>query len=121
MDSDATDFAICSNSQEIDNNRFTSKMENKLKRELPKLPRCILLAKQQVTCLHEKVINQCTDLLNKLSTKIIKSYDAICIEDLTIKILLRNHKSVGKIKIMLRLSGRICQLIKTSLYLRKGC
>jgi len=103
-----TDFAILSNGQKIDNNRFTSKMEKTLKREQRKLSRRALNAKkagkelleaknyqkqkQKVARLHEKVINQRTDFLNKLSTEIVKNHDIICIEDLNTKGMLRNHK-----------------------------
>ena len=103
-----TDFAILSNGQKIDNNRFTSKMEKTLKREQRKLSRRALNAKkagkelfeaknyqkqkQKVARLHEKVINQRTDFLNKLSTEIVKNHDSICIEDLNTKGMLRNHK-----------------------------
>ncbi|MDY6455533.1 IS200/IS605 family element RNA-guided endonuclease TnpB [Enterococcus avium] len=103
-----TDFAILSNGQKIDNNRFTSKMEKTLKREQRKLSRRALLAKKagkelfearnyqkqkkKVARLHEKVINQRTDFLNKLSTEIVKNHDSICIEDLNTKGMLRNHK-----------------------------
>ncbi|WP_371723521.1 RNA-guided endonuclease TnpB family protein [Isachenkonia alkalipeptolytica] len=45
-----------------------------------------------VARLHEKVMNQRSDFLNKLSTEIIKSHDIICIEDLHTKGMLRNHK-----------------------------
>ncbi|WP_270498271.1 transposase, partial [Enterococcus faecium] len=38
------DFAILSDGQKIDNNKFTSKMEKKLKREQRKLSRRALLA-----------------------------------------------------------------------------
>ncbi|KAF3379894.1 IS200/IS605 family element RNA-guided endonuclease TnpB [Enterococcus faecium] len=102
------DFAILSDGQKIDNNKFTSKMEKKLKREQRKLSRRALLAKQKginlfearnyqtqkrkVARLHEKVMNQRTDFLNKLSTEIIKNHDIICIEDLNTKGMLRNHK-----------------------------
>ena len=37
-------------------------------------------------------MNQRTDFLNKLSTEIIKNHDIICIEDLNVKGMLRNHK-----------------------------
>ena len=103
-----TDFAILSDGQKIDNNRFTSKMEKKLKREQRKLSRRALLAKKKnisifearnyqkqkikVARLHEKVMNQRNDFLNKLSTEIIKNHDIICIEDLNTKGMLRNHK-----------------------------
>jgi putative transposase len=41
------DFAILSTGQKFDNNKFTSKMEKKLKREQRKLSRRALLAKQK--------------------------------------------------------------------------
>ena len=102
------DFAILSDGQKIDNNKFTSKMEKKLKREQRKLSRRALLAKnkgtnlfeaknyqkqkRKVARLHEKVMNQRTDFLNKLSTEMIKNHDIICIEYLNTKGMLRNHK-----------------------------
>ncbi|MDQ8459473.1 IS200/IS605 family element RNA-guided endonuclease TnpB [Enterococcus faecium] len=108
IDLGITDFAILSDGQKFDNNQFTSKMEKKLKREQRKLSRRALLAKQKginlfeasnyqkqkckVARLHEKVMNQRTDFLNKLSTEIIKNHDIICIEDLNTKGMLRNHK-----------------------------
>lgn len=108
IDLGITDFAILSDGQKIDNNKFTSKMAKKLKREQRKLSRRALLAKKKginlfeaknyqkqkrkVARLHEKVMNQRTDFLNKLSTEIIKNHDIICIEDLNIKGMLRNHK-----------------------------
>ncbi|EOT43582.1 IS200/IS605 family element RNA-guided endonuclease TnpB [Enterococcus columbae] len=108
IDLGITDFAILSDGQKIDNNKFTSKMEKKLKREQRKFSRRALLAKkrgvklyearnyqkqrQKVARLYEKVKNQRTDFLNKLSTEIIKNHDIICIEDLNVKGMLRNHK-----------------------------
>ena len=108
IDLGITDFAILSDGQKIDNHKFTSKMEKKLKREQRKLSRRALLAKnkgiplseaknyqkqkRKVARLHEKVMNQRTDFLNKLSTEIIKNHDIICIEDLNVKGMLRNHK-----------------------------
>ena len=108
IDLGITDFAILSDGQKIDNHKFTSKMEKKLKREQRKLSKRALLAKnkgiplseaknyqkqkRKVARLHEKVMNQRTDFLNKLSTEIIKNHDIICIEDLNTKGMLRNHK-----------------------------
>ena len=108
IDLGITDFAILSDGQKIDNHKFTSKMEKKLKREQRKLSKRALLAKnkgiplseaknyqkqkRKVARLHEKVMNQRTDFLNKLSTEIIKNHDIICIEDLNVKGMLRNHK-----------------------------
>ena len=108
IDLGITDFAILSDGHKIDNNKFTSKMEKKLKREQRKLSKRALIAKnkgihlldaknyqkqkRKVARLHERVINQRDDFLNKLSTEIIKNHDIIYIEDLNTKGMLRNHK-----------------------------
>ncbi len=108
IDLGISDFAILSDGRKVDNNKFTSKMEKKLKREQRKLSRRGLWAKKRkislfeaknyqkqkrkVARLYEKVMNQRHDFLNKLSTEIIKNHDIICIEDLNIKGMLRNHK-----------------------------
>ncbi|WP_145453380.1 transposase, partial [Staphylococcus epidermidis] len=71
------------------------------KREQRKLSRRALLAKKKgidlleaknyqkqrrkVARMHEKVMNQRTDFLNKLSTDVIKNHDTICMEDLNTK------------------------------------
>ncbi len=108
IDLGITDFAILSDGRKLDNNKFTSKMEKKLKREQRKLSRRALGAKEngidlldaknyqkqkiKVARLHEKVTNQREDFLNKLSTEIIKNHDVICMEDLNVKGMLRNKK-----------------------------
>lgn len=108
IDLGITDFAIFSTGEKLDNNKFTSKMAKKLKREQRKLSKRLLIAKKskkdileaknyqkqklKVAKLHEKVMNQRTDFLNKLSTEIIKNHDVICIEDLNIKGMIRNRK-----------------------------
>jgi len=100
--------AIISDGTKFNNNKFTYKMEKKLKREQRKLSRKTLIAKKRkinlfeasnyqkqkvkVARLHERVTNQRNDFLNKLSTEIVKNHDIICIEDLNIKGMLRNHK-----------------------------
>ncbi|MEV2389926.1 IS200/IS605 family element RNA-guided endonuclease TnpB [Paenibacillus larvae] len=108
IDLGITDFAIFSDGRKIENNKFTSQMEKKLKREQRKLSRRALFAKKnginlyeaknyqkqkrKVARLHEKVMNQRNDFLNKLSTDMIKNHDMICMEDLNTKGMLRNHK-----------------------------
>lgn len=84
IDLGITDFAILSDGHKIDNNKFTIKMEKKLKKEQRKLSRRALHAKNngmnllnaknyqkqkiKVARLHEKVMNQREDFLHKLST-----------------------------------------------------
>lgn len=113
IDLGISDFAICSDGQKYDNHQFTHSMSQKLAREQRKLSRRLLLAKQRnvnlldaknyqkqkqkVARLHEKVKNQRTDFLNKLSTSIIKNHDVICIEDLNTKGMMRNRKLAKRI------------------------
>jgi putative transposase len=108
IDLGITDFAIFSDGRKIDNNKFNTKMEKKIKREQRKLSRRALNAKMnsinlldaknyqkqklKVASLHERVMNQRDDFFNKLSTEIIKNHDIICIENLNTKGMLRNHK-----------------------------
>ncbi|HEY4602286.1 MAG TPA: IS200/IS605 family element RNA-guided endonuclease TnpB [Cerasibacillus sp.] len=108
IDLGITDFAILSDGRKINNNKFTSRMEKKLKREQRKLSRRASNAKNngidlrdaknyqkqkiKVARLHEKVMNQRNDFLHKLTTEIIKNHDIICLEDLNVKGMLRNHK-----------------------------
>src|SRR5699024_7095156 len=108
IDLGINDFAILSDGRKDNNNKFTVKMEKKLKKEQRKLSIRTLHNKNngmnildtknyqkqkiKVARLHEKVMNQREDFLHKLSTEIIKSHDVICIEDLNTKGMLRNRK-----------------------------
>ncbi|WP_148113843.1 IS200/IS605 family element RNA-guided endonuclease TnpB, partial [Candidatus Kurthia intestinigallinarum] len=108
IDLGITDFAILSTGRKVDNQRFTAKMEQKLKREQRKLSRryeqakkdgrdlreCMNYQKQRrkVARLRERVAFQREDFLNKLSTELIRHYDVICLEDLNTKGMLKNHK-----------------------------
>ncbi|MFD2866922.1 RNA-guided endonuclease TnpB family protein, partial [Kurthia populi] len=108
IDLGITDFAILSTGRKVDNQRFTAKMEQKLKREQRKLSRryeqakkegrdlreCMNYQKQRrkVACLRERVAFQREDFLNKLSTALIRQYDVICIENLNTKGMMKNHK-----------------------------
>ena len=47
--------------------------------------------KLKVARLHEKIVHQRKDFLNKLSTNLIKNHDVICIEDLASRNLMKNH------------------------------
>lgn len=48
--------------------------------------------KTKVARKHEQIQNQRKDFLQKLSTNLVKSHDLICIENLAVKNMLRNHK-----------------------------
>lgn len=92
------DFAITSDGDKIDNPKYLAKSTKKLKRLQRQLARKqkgsnnrdksrIRLAKQ-----HEKVTNQRNDFLHKLSTEFVKNHDIICVEDLKVKNMVKNHK-----------------------------
>ena len=91
-------FAITSNSNKIANPKFLVKSTKKLKmlqRQMSKKQKRsnnrnkarILLAKQ-----YEKVSNQRNNFLQKLSTQLVKNHDLICVEDLQVKNMVKNHK-----------------------------
>jgi len=92
------DFAIASDGTVIENPKYLQKSLNKLailQRELSRKPKGSSnrnKARIKVARLFEKISNQRKDFLQKLSTMLIKEYDIICIEDLQVKNMIRNHK-----------------------------
>lgn len=48
--------------------------------------------KRKLALIHEKVANTRKDHLHKVSTDIIKNHDVICVEDLAVKNMMKNHK-----------------------------
>lgn len=49
------------------------------------------LAKRAVARLHEKIRNSRKDTLDKLTTKLVSKYDVICVEDLNLRGMVKNH------------------------------
>ncbi|EFE85908.1 RNA-guided endonuclease TnpB family protein, partial [Fusobacterium periodonticum] len=102
------EFATMSDCTKVENLKLTKEYEKKLKREQRKLSRRCKLAKdsdkklsdsknyqkqkKKVAKIHNKIRNKRKDFVNKLSIKIINNHDIICIEDLNIKGMLKNHK-----------------------------
>lgn len=92
------EFAIISNGEKIANNKFLTKSSLKLKKEQRKLSKCKKGSKNRskqrlkVAKLHRKVTNQRNDFLHKLSTKLIRENQIICLESLKVKNMVKNHK-----------------------------
>lgn len=91
------DFVITSEGEKFENSRWLQKSEKKLKKLQRRLSRKakgsqnrnrarIRLAKQ-----HEKVANQRKDYLHKISKHLVENQDIICIENLNVKGMLKNH------------------------------
>ena len=114
-------FITDSNNKDVENPKWLTRMQRKLRREQRKLSRmieanisgyakgpkggrvpvykkplneCTNIQKQRklIARLQEKVTNQRNDFEQKLSTKLVKENQLIGIEDLNIKGMVRNHK-----------------------------
>ena len=92
------EFCITSDGELINNPKCLKNSLNKLARlqgELSRKPKGSSnhnKARIKVARLHEKISNQRKDFLQKLSTNIIRENDVICIEDLQVKNMVKNHK-----------------------------
>ena len=92
------DFAITSDETLIENPKYLQQFLKKLalcQRELSRKTKGSSnrnKARIKVAKCYEKVTNQRKDFLQKLSTELIRKYDIICMEDLQVKNMVRNHK-----------------------------
>ena len=98
IDMGIKDFAVCSNGDTYENPRYLIKAEQRLRTLQRRLSRKkkgsnrrnrarMILARQ-----HEKVANRRQDYLHKISTKIVRENQAIVVEDLNTKGMMRNHR-----------------------------
>lgn len=91
-------FCITSDGEVVNNPKYLKQSLNKLAKAQRKLSRKSKdssnrnKARIKVARLHEKISNQRRDFLQKLSTQIIKENDVICLEDLQVKNMTKNHK-----------------------------
>lgn len=91
------DFAILSDGTKISAPKVFRKYEKKLARWQRILSRRKKggtnwhKAKIKVTKIHEKIVNARRDFLHKLSTKLIHENQVICLEDLQVKNMVKNH------------------------------
>ena len=98
LDLGIKEFCIMSNGQIIENPKYLKKSLNKLAKLQKELSRKSKdssnrnKARLKVARLQEHISNQRKDFLQKLSTKLIKENDIICIEDLQVKNMIKNHK-----------------------------
>ncbi len=90
-------FATLSDGMEIDNPKYLKNNLDRLKilqrrASKKKLGSCNRKkANLKVSVLHEKIANQRQDFLHKLSTRLIRENQTICLEDLNIKGMMKNH------------------------------
>ena len=98
LDLGIKEFCITSNGEMIENPKYLKKSLcklAKLQRELSRKSKGGSnrnKARIKVARQFEKISNQRKDFLQKLSTKLIKTNDIICIESLQVKNMIKNHK-----------------------------
>lgn len=86
-------YLVASDGKEFDNPKFLRKAQNKLKYVQRKYSKHKgKITKHRLTILHEKIANQRKDFLHKTSSELIKSHDTVCIEDLAVSNMVKNHK-----------------------------
>ena len=92
------EFYTDSNGTTVSNPKYLEKTAKKLVREQRRLSRKQTGSKNRnkqrvrVAKVHEKVTNQRNDFLQKTSTMLVRENQTICIEDLNVKGMIRNHK-----------------------------
>jgi putative transposase len=91
-------FAVLSDGKNIENPRNLKRSLKRLKQRQRALSRKKKgsnnrnKAKIKLAIVHEKVSNQRLDFLHKTSKMIVDNYDTICLETLTAKNMMKNHK-----------------------------
>lgn len=93
------DFLVLSNGERVPAPKFARKADKKLRRAQKDLSRKKPgsrrreKAKHRVARIHNKVSNQRSDFLHKLTTNLTREYDCICVEDLSTKGLAKTKLS----------------------------
>ncbi|SFR09089.1 RNA-guided endonuclease InsQ/TnpB family protein [Desulfoscipio geothermicus] len=91
-------FAALSDGTKIDNPKYFRESEKKLARLQRRLSRKKKgsnnrgKAKAKVTRLHDKIANQRKDFLHKTTCGIVKKYDLIAVENLSVKNMVKNRR-----------------------------
>jgi len=98
IDLGLTDFAVLSNGEKVSNPRHLKHTLVKLKYQQRMLSRKKKGSNRhnrqrlRVARLHEKVANQRANFLHQLSSEITNRFDVVCVEDLSVRNMMKNHK-----------------------------
>lgn len=97
IDVGLTNFATFSNGEKIENPRFLRKAERKISKLQRKMSRKKTGSKNRdksrlmVARQHEKVFNQRNDFLHNESTKLVRRFKVIAVENLNISVMMKNR------------------------------
>ena len=92
------DFYTDSNGNKVENPKYLERSNKKLVRAQRQLSRKIKGSKNRekqrklLARIHEKIANQRNDFLQKESSRLIRENQTICVEDLSVCKMLKNHK-----------------------------
>jgi len=98
------DFAITSNGEKFDNPKYLKQYLRRLKKlqnrasKKQKGSENRRKANLRVALIHEKIGNSRNDFLHKLSSKLIAENQTICLEDLSVGNMLKNHNLAQNIQ-----------------------
>lgn len=96
-------LAICSNEEVFENPKWLRKASYRLRIEQRRLSKMKLYSNNwekqrlKVVKIHERVANQRRDYLHKVSTKLIRENQIICLEDLSVSNMMKNHRLASAI------------------------
>lgn len=91
------DYAILSDGTKYGNPKYLEKGQKRLKRLQQRFSRTQKKSKRhealrlKVARCHRDIANRRNDFLHKLSTWLVKYYDTICLEDLNVEGMMKNH------------------------------
>ena len=97
------DFCITSDGEVVSNPKFGRSQKDRMKLLQRKLShkkkgsKNRKKAQLKVARLHQKIVNQRTDFLHKVSTQLISENQAVAREDLNVQGMVKNHKLAGAI------------------------
>ena len=98
IDLGLTAIAMTSDGKDYPNNRYLNESTKKLVREQRRLSRKTIGSanreKQRVRVakIHERIANQRNDSIHKMTTGLVHVYDVICMEDLAVRNMMKNHR-----------------------------
>ncbi len=91
-------YIVTSNNEVVGNPKYYLTQQKKLRKANKKLSRSQkgssnrVKAKTKLACVYERTTNLRDDFLHKLSTQLIRANAIICIEDLAVEHMVKNHK-----------------------------
>ena len=98
LDLGLKELIVDSNGHKYKNHKYLTKSQNKLAKEQRKLSKMVKGSSNRnkqrikVARIHRHIYNQRNDYLHKLSKKIIDENQIICIEDLKVRNMIKNHR-----------------------------